>query len=51
MDAVLKVVDTILNYSFEELVEIKKQMAPILLHNRNIIRTGEFRKNIMKEIL
>ncbi len=50
MDAVLNIVDTILGYTFEELTDIKKQMAPILLHNRNIIRTGELRQNIMKEI-
>ena len=51
MDAVLSVVDTILNYTFEELTEIKKQMAPTLLHNRNILRTGEFRQHMIKERL
>ena len=51
MDAVLNIVDTILNYTYDELQEIKKQMAPTLLHNRNIIRTGELRQNIMKEII
>ena len=48
MDAVLSVVDTITNYTFEELTEIKKEMAPTLLHNRNLTRTNEAKQNMMK---
>ena len=36
--------------SFEELTQIKKEMAPILLHNRNLFRSGEINSNIIKRI-
>lgn len=50
MDAVFKVLEEILNYSTSDLEEIRKQMLPTLVHNRNLIRTGEYRQNILKEI-
>jgi hypothetical protein len=51
MDAVFKVVDEVLNYSFDDLRQLRKDMMPVLVHNRNLVRTDEFKKNLTKDIL
>ena len=50
MDKVFDIVAKIQSYSFSELTSMKLDMKKVLLHNRNLIRTGELPKNIMKEI-
>ena len=50
LDAILDIIIDLQKKSVEELTEIKAHMAPILLHNRNLFRTGEIKKNIVKRI-
>lgn len=48
MDKVFDIIIDISNQSYRELKIIKKHMSTILIHNRNLIRTGEIRKHITK---
>ena len=50
MDKVFDVVAEIQSYSISDLTAMKSEMNEVLLHNRNLIRTGELQKNLMKEI-
>ena len=50
MDKVFDIVTDISNLSYHELEVIKKHMKPLLVHNRNLIRTGEMRNNIIKAL-
>ena len=49
MDKVFDVVAEIQSYSISDLTAMKLEMKDTLLYNRNLIRTGEVKKNIMKE--
>ena len=48
MDAVIKIIDSIHRLSINDLTAIKQDMKSVLLHNRNLYRTGEIRKNQIK---
>lgn len=48
MDKVFDIIIDISNQSYKELTIIRKHMKPILVHNRNLIRTGAIRKHITK---
>lgn len=48
MDKVFDILTDIKKQSKKELQQIKKHMQPILVHNRNHIRTGAIRKEITK---
>ena len=50
LDAIIDILKVLQNKSIEELTQMKAHMAPILLHNRNLFRTGEIKKNIVKRI-
>ena len=48
LDKVIDIVDSINKKSFEELTLLKADMAQVLLHNRNLFRSGEIKKNMIK---
>lgn len=50
MDKVFDILLDIKQQSFNELQQIRKHMRSTLVHNRNVIRTGEIRKHITKVI-
>lgn len=48
MDKVFDILLDIKDQSIKELIKIREHMKPILIHNRNHIRTGAIRKNMTK---
>ena len=48
LDKVIDIVDSINKKSYEELTLLKADMAQVLLHNRNLFRSGEIKKNMIK---